>query len=73
MKYELNLTEDAEEAIKELKPILGVDSTDEVLSLCLGFVYQLMALAAENEQVHQFVVMLAEKFKAEYDERPGAN
>jgi len=65
--YMLNLDEDATKAVEALKERLGADTTEQVLSLCLGFVYQLMELADENEQVMNFVSVLAEKFKSKYE------
>jgi len=73
MKYEITLTEDAEYAIDVLKDILGVEGTQDVLSLCLGFVYQLMLLAQENEQVRKFVGVLGEKFKADQKDLSNSN
>ena len=73
MKYTLSLTKEAEASIEKLKTVLDVKSTDEVLSLCLGFVYQLMLLVAESEQVRRFVGMLGEKFKLEHSDHTKSN
>ncbi len=73
MSYSLTLDEEALAAIEELKSLLEVDTTGDVLSLCLGFVYQLMLLAAENEQVKEFVEALSERFNQEYDDNSMSN
>jgi len=73
MQYYLELDEEASAAIEVLKDLFDVDSIQEVLSMCLGFVYQLMLLSAKHESVRKFLDALSKTFKLAYQENADTN
>jgi hypothetical protein len=65
-QYLVNTDKDSEEALEKLKQILGIEDTAAVLSMCLGFVYELANLSLSDPAVRDFMDQIANRLKEQY-------
>ena len=66
MKYTVELNEETQE-------VLEVDTVQDVISLCLGFTFQLSLLAVKDDDAKRLIAILGKKLEAEYKETSNLN
>jgi len=61
--FQIQLSDEALQAVEYLKTVLKVDSTQAVLSLALGFLTDLSMLAENDPAVQRMLEILEKKFE----------